>query len=230
MSMSWASGLDSFPSGHSTASFAVATVLAKRFPMWGPLCLVIAVFVGVSRVLRGSHFLTDVIGGAVLGILSGFIATASFIQWRTSLQEGLRYAAIGASSAFAVLWTLSHQMEEGITGVAYLTLGVVSLVSGVWSRTGMWFTKERSPGLTKQQATASALLLSYGLAAITTSPLVLSAIGFVCLATWFENSQRGPEPSESVVNGSVLWESAMMGSLLLALLILLGARGVLPFQ
>ncbi len=229
ISMSWASGLDSFPSGHSTASFAIATVLAKRFPMWGPLCLAIAVFVGVSRVLRGSHFLTDVIGGAVLGILSGFVASASFTQWRTSLQEGLRYAAIAASSAFGVLWTLSHQIEDGITGVAYITLGVASLASGLWSRTGMWFTKERCSGLNKQQATASALLLVYGLAAMTTSPLVLSAVGFVCLATWFESCQRGPEPGESLVKRSVLWESAMMGTLLLALLILLDARGVLPF-
>ncbi|MBH0180050.1 MAG: phosphatase PAP2 family protein [Nitrospira sp.] len=62
---SWASGLDSFPSGHSAATFAVATVLAKRFPAVGPLCLGIAVFVALSRILRGSHFPTDVLGGAV---------------------------------------------------------------------------------------------------------------------------------------------------------------------
>ncbi|NJO83299.1 MAG: phosphatase PAP2 family protein [Blastochloris sp.] len=64
---SWASGLDSFPSGHSAASFAVATVLAKRFPAVGPLCLGIAAFVALSRILRGSHFPTDVFGGAVVG-------------------------------------------------------------------------------------------------------------------------------------------------------------------
>lgn len=94
----------------------------------------------------------------------------------------------------------------------------------------MWCTKERCSGLTMQQGTASALLLVYGLAAMTTSPLVLSAVGFVCLATWFASRQRGPDPSESVINGSVLRESVMMGTLLLALLILLDARGVLPFQ
>ena len=230
MSMSLASGLDSFPSGHSTASFAIATVLAKRFPMWGPLCLAIAVFVGISRLLRGSHFLTDVIGGAVLGILSGYVATAPFTQWRTSLQEGLRYAAIAASSVFGILWTLSHQMEDGITGVAYMALGVVSLVSGLWSRTGVWFPGKWCSEPTKQQATTSALLIAYGLAAMTTSPLVLSAVGLVCLASWFDSSERRREPSESVAKGSILRESAMIGSLLLALLILLDARGVLPFQ
>ena len=229
MSMSLTSGLDSFPSGHSTASFAIATVLAKRFPMWGPLWLAIAVFVGVSRVLRGSHFLTDVIGGAVLGILSGCVATASFMQWRTSLQHGLRYAAIAAASVFGVLWTLSHQMEDGITGVAYMALGVVSLVSGLWSRTGVWFPGSWCSEPTKQQATASVYLIAYGLAAMTTSPLVLSAVGFVCLASWFESSERRHEPSESAAKGSILQESAIIGSLLLALLILLDARGVLPF-
>lgn len=227
ISVSLVSGLDSFPSGHSTASFAVATVLAKRFPMWAPLCLAIALFVGISRVLRGSHFVTDVTGGAVLGILSGFFATAPFTQWRTSLQEGLRYAAIAASSALGVLWTLSHQMEDGISGVAYLALGIASLVSGMWSRAGYWLTGERRSEPNKQQALVSALLIAYGLAAITTSPLVLSAVGFVCLASWFGGSERR---CESAATWKIIQESAIMGSLLLALLILLGARGVLPFQ
>lgn len=230
MSMSWTSGLDSFPSGHSTASFAIATVLAKRFPMWGPLWLALAVFVGVSRVLRGSHFLTDVVGGAVLGILSGWVATAPFTQWRISFPEGLRYAAIAASSVFGILWALSHEMEDGITGVAYMALGVVSLVSGLWSRMGLWFSGTGCSEPTKPQATASALLIAFGLAAMTTSPLVLSAVGFVCLASWFESSERRHEPGEWAAKGSVLRESAMIGSLLLALLILLDARGVLPFQ
>jgi undecaprenyl-diphosphatase len=120
-------------------------------------------------------------------------------------------------------------MEDGITGVAYMALGVVSLVSGLWSRTGYWLKGARA-GLNKWQATVSALLIAYGLAAMTTSPLVLSAVGFVCLASWFGSSELRREPGESVTKGSVLRESAMIGSLLLALLILLDARGVLPFQ
>lgn len=229
MTFSWASGLDSFPSGHTTASFAVATVLAKRFPMVGPLCLAIAMFVGLSRILRGSHFLTDVIGGAVIGILSGFFATAPIKQWRASLQEGLRYAAIAASSVFGVLWTLSYQMEDGVTGMAYMALGAVSITSGLWSRIGSWLKRERSK-VNERQAMLPVLLIAYGLAGMTTSPLVLAAGGFVCLASWFGNSELRCKQDESVTEWSLMRESAIIGSLLLAGLILLNARGVLPLQ
>jgi undecaprenyl-diphosphatase len=67
------SGWDSFPSGHAMATFAVATVLAVRFPKGRWLMMLIAMAVAASRVFRGSHFLTDIVAGAVLGVLIGAI-------------------------------------------------------------------------------------------------------------------------------------------------------------
>ena len=116
MAISWISGLDSFPSGHSTASFAVATVLTKRFPTWGPLCMGLAAFVALSRVLRGSHFPTDVVGGAVVGILSGSIAAAPLKEWRTSVQQGCRDAAIGSSLVLAVAVDIVSQDGRWLCG------------------------------------------------------------------------------------------------------------------
>lgn len=228
MTFSWASGLDSFPSGHTTASFAVATVLAKRFPLFGPLCIAIALFVALSRVLRGSHFPTDVLGGAVIGILSGFVATAPLRQWRMSIQDGLRHAAMGISALFALLWVLTHRMEDGMVGILFLALGAGAVVGGLWIRRPHWVRWGGVGG--SLHSNPSALLIVYGLAAMTTSPLVLSSVGFACLASWLDAINRNDDHAEEATGWSVMRESALIGGLVLAMLILANARGVLPFQ
>ena len=229
MSFSLVSGLDSFPSGHSTASFAVATVLAKRFPLAGPLCLAVALFVGISRVLRGSHFATDVMGGAIIGILSGFVALAPLRQWRTSLQEGLHYAAIAAASMLGVLWTLSHRMDDGMTGFVFVAVGVIVVAGGLWARKDRWPKGDCSDN-NSWQATGSIPLIAFGVAAMTTSPLVVASVGCVCAGTWIRNHQHSHESGEQATQWVLLREGAILGSLSLALLMLVGARGVLPFQ
>ena len=61
----------SFPSGHTAASFAAATVLASFYPIAAPLVYALATGVGVSRVHLGHHFPSDVVAGAMLGVASG---------------------------------------------------------------------------------------------------------------------------------------------------------------
>lgn len=229
MNFSFVSGLDSFPSGHSTASFAIATVLAKRFPAVGPFCLAIAVFVGISRVLRGSHFLTDVMGGAIIGILSGFVATAPLRQWRSSVEEGLYYAAIASSIVLGMLWTLSHRMDDGITGLVFVTGGIIPVAWGLWGRKDYWLRGNRS-GPNPWQATVSNVLIAFGVAVMTTSLLLVAAVGCVCVATWFRSLRYSHQEDERATQWFVLREGAILGSLFLALFILGSARGILPFQ
>ena len=57
----------SFPSGHATMAFAVAVLLALWYPRWAGAFLGLAVLVGLSRVVLGSHFPSDVVAGALLG-------------------------------------------------------------------------------------------------------------------------------------------------------------------
>lgn len=223
---SWASGLDSFPSGHSAASFAVATVLARRFPAFSPLCLGIAAFVVLSRVLRGSHFPTDVLGGAVAGAISGAIAAAPLKQWRTSLQDGIRQTAMGSSLALALLWALSRPAEEGIAGALFIGLGLVVTASGLWLRRTQWIGNGTSA--IGRQATVSSILIVYGLASLTTSLYVVAAVGLACLSIGFN---AAPEEEKRPARAwLVMRESALLGVVLLALLILYGGRGVLPFR
>jgi membrane-associated phospholipid phosphatase len=228
MSVSLASGWDSFPSGHSTASFAVATVLAKRFPVFGPLCIGVATFVALSRVLRGSHFPTDVVGGAALGILSGSLGAAPFKQWRTSFQDGLRHAAIGASMVLALLWALSHRMDDGVVGTLFLVLGAGAILGGLWLRRVYWLRRDELRN--SRPAIASALLIVYGLAALTTSPLALSSVGFACLASWLHTIGQVRKCEKDSAGWSLMRESVLLGGVILAVLILVDVRGVLPFQ
>ena len=64
----------SFPSGHTTAVFAAATVYAMeyRHHPWIPvISYSFATLVGISRLTEDKHWPTDVLVGAALGYLSG---------------------------------------------------------------------------------------------------------------------------------------------------------------
>src|ERR1700674_1494235 len=69
----------SFPSGHSITAFAVATSLGVFYPGVLPGLLFCAASVGLSRIMLGMHFLSDVLAGAVLGTALGYTA-AVFLQ------------------------------------------------------------------------------------------------------------------------------------------------------
>lgn len=65
----------SFPSGHASSSFAVATVLAGRYGPWaGVPAYAAATAIGVSRLDADRHFLSDVLFGATLGTVIGYSA------------------------------------------------------------------------------------------------------------------------------------------------------------
>ena len=60
---------NSFPSGHTTQAFAVATVIAAHYPAWWVQVLAFgsAGLVGYCRVEQNGHFTSDVVAGALIG-------------------------------------------------------------------------------------------------------------------------------------------------------------------
>lgn len=64
----------SFPSGHSSASFASATAIFYYYRKQGILLYIIAILIALSRLYLFVHFPTDVLCGTLIGIIDGIFA------------------------------------------------------------------------------------------------------------------------------------------------------------
>ena len=64
----------SFPSGHTLSSISSATVIFMNNKKIGIYFLILAVLIAFSRLYLYVHFPSDVIGGAVLGIIIGIFS------------------------------------------------------------------------------------------------------------------------------------------------------------
>jgi undecaprenyl-diphosphatase len=66
----------SFPSAHATSGFAVATAMTRVEPL-GALAFVLALALALGRPYLGMHYPSDVVAGALLGILLGLLVPLS---------------------------------------------------------------------------------------------------------------------------------------------------------
>lgn len=72
--------LASFPSGHTTSAFAAAVALGYMRPDWRRWLFGGAILIGLSRVLVGAHFPSDVVAGAALGSVVSTALARSFAR------------------------------------------------------------------------------------------------------------------------------------------------------
>lgn len=66
----------SFPSGHTTAGFSLAAIIAMYFPAYSLITYSLAAMVGISRVYTDMHYPSDVLSGAFLGTAFAFLTHA----------------------------------------------------------------------------------------------------------------------------------------------------------
>lgn len=84
----------SFPSDHATAAYAIAIAILLRHRKAGVVALVLATLVAISRVALGTHYPSDVLGGAALG------AAAALALWAPPVRGALHRLADWAGARY----------------------------------------------------------------------------------------------------------------------------------
>jgi undecaprenyl-diphosphatase len=154
-------GYGGFPSGHASAAFALASVLGTTFATQSPLFYFLAALTGISRLYFRAHFIGDVVGGAVVGLLSGIPIAGKLIPSSEKVTHGLLEAAgwVGAVAISAGGLVFFHSVEKNIethllagsappaSVAAMVDFGAPEarpLLGYGWSRDELWFDGRQS--------------------------------------------------------------------------------------
>jgi membrane-associated phospholipid phosphatase len=62
----------SFPSGHATSFMALGVAIFLTHKKAGYVFMLLALLIGLARIVAGVHFPVDILGGFVLGVLVAF--------------------------------------------------------------------------------------------------------------------------------------------------------------
>ena len=107
-----------FPSGHTSAAFALASALAVTFPVLGPVFYLLAVLTAISRLYFRANFTWDVTGGAAVGLLAGIPMARKLIARSASSGGGpLRSAgwlgvAVCAAAGLAFFFSIERHIRD----------------------------------------------------------------------------------------------------------------------
>lgn len=108
------SDLWSMPSSHTLFAVVMSAMLWVWYPRLRPIAVVMAVLVGVARVLFGAHYLSDVVFGAGLGLLIAVPVARG--HWGVRLVDGLwrRVVDRGAEPALPGLLKAEWRARGGL--------------------------------------------------------------------------------------------------------------------
>ncbi|MDG4867525.1 phosphatase PAP2 family protein [Guyparkeria sp. 1SP6A2] len=136
-----------FPSGHTVTAFTLAGLvilgLRPRLPL-AVLILLIASLMGVSRMVAGVHWPTDVLAGSIVGLVS--VAVAVWLAGRWPAARRARWPVVVAVLVTAICALSAPWMDVGyprgvwanwlvaMVGVAALFVGTLRYWPGRWGR------------------------------------------------------------------------------------------------
>jgi len=78
----------SFPSAHAVTAFALAFAVTAIWPRWWVAAFLYAVLIGASRLLLLAHHPSDVVGGALIGIVGAMAVRYWFAARRVGFDIG----------------------------------------------------------------------------------------------------------------------------------------------
>jgi membrane-associated phospholipid phosphatase len=206
------SGFDAFPSGHTTALFALIAFLCRYYPRWAvPIYFVGFVLALLGRIITRQHFFTDVIGGAILGSAVGIIVAGRFRRivesspapaMAHSPPEEIRTANPGPSAASRVSPFKEIAIVVLFSSAAILTAGRIEVPSnlqaalyGILSALATFFLARALCG--KDAALYAALILAGSFLFVSVSRLLPTDAAwllFTVLAflSYVYSAQHGP--------------------------------------
>ncbi len=210
------SGLDSFPSGHTSGSFSMAMVLAYYFPKGRVLWFGLASFNAICRVIKGSHYPTDVMAGMLIGIGCSLVLVYARKKWKKAIVRALAHGLPWLVTAFGLLWILVPHPGIDLESNISLFIGLVLLSVGLGLR--LWWIREYStldsaPDL--KAPTWPRILMGVGLATSTGSLIVLGTSLLAGITWWLgtqSESLSQPEPSKKFIAGlNPIWREVALG-------------------
>nr|MBA3752878.1 phosphatase PAP2 family protein [Nitrospira sp.] len=220
------SGLDSFPSGHTSASMAVVTVLGRALPRWRWVPFAMIAWVGASRIWRGSHFPSDVVAGMVTGFVVGSIFNRPLRWWGRSCAQACVRIAPMTVLITGLFWVLTHRIADSLTDGILLASGTALVAGGLVLRLTQHRHSSIGPDLPRGEVSES--LLGLGLGLVTNAPVVIGLAGLICLARWSGvsvHAMQSPATPPSWLNGSLYVVGAIA-----AVAAIQALKGLVPLQ
>jgi membrane-associated phospholipid phosphatase len=121
---------NAFPSGHTTAIFVLAGLVCLqrtdalgKFGVWIKfLALLLAVFVGLSRIANGVHWPVDVLGAAIGGWIVAMAAVWLAQYWRGGMNVWAQrvFALILTPASLWAVWSLWYNHADVYPGTAVM--------------------------------------------------------------------------------------------------------------
>ena len=210
------SGLDSFPSGHTSASFSVAMVFAYYFPKGRTLWFGLAGFNAICRVIKGSNFPTDVLGGLLVGIGSGLVLVYARDTWKEATASALAHGLPWLITAFGLLWILVPHPGIELDPNISLVIGLSLIMGGLGLR--LWWIREISivhAGSNLKVPAWPRLLMGFGLATSTGSLIVVGTSILAGIVWWLgtqsERLSQSETPNNFIAGLNPIWIEAILG-------------------
>jgi undecaprenyl-diphosphatase len=207
------------------AAFAVATVLAVRFPKFRWVLIVAALAVSVSRLVRSSHFLTDIIAGAVLGVLIGAIVAHPWKDWRSSFTSAVLAVTPPLAALLAVMTALGQRPSDGWIAAGLSKGGsLIALTALIAYVLGRVRPTMLPSYMTRRRALA---VMGLGIAMCSGSLWVATVVVLVCLAHCLRTDEK-IQADDPVSQPAWSHETAFGLAVLLTLYTMNELRGALP--
>jgi len=109
----WRVEYASFPSGHATTAFAAAIAFGALWPRLRPLLWTYAIVIALSRVIVTAHHPSDVVAGAIAGVVGALLVR----DWLAARRLGFSVRADGAVVALpGPSWARIKRVARSLAG------------------------------------------------------------------------------------------------------------------